>query len=83
MLLEFENDSGFRHKIGEPSSFEETVKMIREYLRRTAYSVPYWEWIQEENLWILDFGSYQSAIFLTDLNENLIEEFNSFYERSN
>lgn len=83
MLLEFENDSGFRQKIGEPSNFEETVKMIREYLRRTVYSVPYWEWIQEENLWILDFGSYQSAIFLTDLNENLIEEFNSFYERSN
>ena len=83
MLLEFESDSGFQEVIGEPTSFNEAVVMIREYLKRKKFSPFYWEWMQSKDLWILDFGSYRNSIFLTNLNDNLIEEFNEFYERSN
>lgn len=83
MLLEFESDSGFQEVIGEPKSFNEAVVMIREYLNCRGFSPYYWEWMQGEDLWILDFGSYRNSVFLTNLNDNLIEEFNKFYERSN
>ena len=79
MVLEYENDSGKRKLIGNPENFNEVVEMSRDFLKKR--DILYWEWMEGDNVWILDFGSWREFIFLSNIKPGLHEEMKKFYSK--
>ena len=79
MVLEYENDNGKRKLIGNPKDFNEVVEMSREFLKNR--DILYWEWMEGDNVWILDFGSWREFIFLSNIKPGLYEEMEKFYSK--
>ena len=81
MLLEYESEYGQKREIGQPQTFEEVVRMCRNFLESVPMNIYYWEWQLGDDMWILDFGSYRRFIILSQIKDGLSQEFEEYYSK--